>query len=48
MLKRYIGDKAFYKYVLAIVLPIILQNGLNKKDEIGLIYTKDKSRTDNW
>ncbi len=28
-LKRFIGDKAFYKYVLAIVVPIILQNGLN-------------------
>ena len=28
-LKRFIGDKAFYKYVLAIVLPIIFQNGLN-------------------
>ncbi len=28
-LKRFIGNKAFYKYVLAIVLPIILQNGLN-------------------
>ena len=28
-IKKFIGDKAFYKYVLAIVLPIILQNGLN-------------------
>ena len=28
-LKKFIGDKAFYKYVLAIVLPIIFQNGLN-------------------
>ncbi len=28
-LKRFIGNKAFYKYVLVIVLPIILQNGLN-------------------
>ncbi len=28
MFKRYIGDKAFYKYVLAIALPIMLQNGI--------------------
>ena len=28
-LKRFIGDKAFYKSVLAIVMPIIVQNGLN-------------------
>lgn len=28
-IKKFIGDRAFYKYVLAIVLPIILQNGLN-------------------
>lgn len=28
MLKRYIGDKAFYKYVLAIAVPIMLQNGI--------------------
>ncbi len=28
-LRKFIGDKAFYKYVIAIVLPIILQNGLN-------------------
>ena len=27
--KKFIGTKSFYKYVLAIVLPIILQNGLN-------------------
>ena len=27
--KKFIGDKAFYKYVLAIVFPIILQNALN-------------------
>ncbi len=26
MLKRYIGDRKFYKYVLAIALPIMLQN----------------------
>lgn len=29
ILKKFIGNKAFYKYVMAIVLPIILQNGLN-------------------
>jgi len=28
MLKRYIGDKAFYKRVIAIVLPMIIQNGI--------------------
>ena len=28
-LKKFIGDKAFYKYVFAIVFPIILQNALN-------------------
>lgn len=28
MRKRYIGDKAFYKRVMAIVVPIIIQNGI--------------------
>lgn len=28
MLKKYIGDKAFYKKVLALTLPIMLQNGI--------------------
>lgn len=28
MLKNYIGDKAFYKRVLALALPIMLQNGI--------------------
>ncbi len=28
MLKRYIGDKAFYRYVFAIAIPIIIQNGI--------------------
>lgn len=28
MLRRYVGDKAFYKYVLSIALPIMLQNGI--------------------
>lgn len=28
MLKKYIGDKAFYKFVLAIAVPIMLQNGI--------------------
>lgn len=28
MLKKYIGDKAFYKYVFAIALPIIVQNAI--------------------
>lgn len=28
MLKRYIGDRAFYKRVLTIVIPIIIQNGI--------------------
>ena len=28
-IKKFIGDKAFYKSVIAIVLPIVLQNGLN-------------------
>ena len=27
-LKRYIGDKAFYRRVMAIVIPIIIQNGI--------------------
>lgn len=30
LLKKYIGDKAFYKYVLAITLPIMLQNGITQ------------------
>ncbi len=29
MIKRYIGDKAFYRRVLAIALPIIIQNGIS-------------------
>ena len=28
MLKKYIGDKKFYKTVLAVALPIMLQNGI--------------------
>jgi len=28
MMKRFIGDKAFYKKVLMLVLPIMLQNGI--------------------
>ena len=28
MLKRYIGDKAFYKRVLSVAIPIIIQNGI--------------------
>jgi putative MATE family efflux protein len=28
MLKKYVGDRQFYKYVLAISLPIMLQNGI--------------------
>jgi len=28
MLKRYIGDRAFYKRVLAVAIPIIVQNGI--------------------
>lgn len=28
MIKKYIGDKAFYKRVLALTLPIMLQNGI--------------------
>jgi len=28
LLKRYFGDKAFYKMVLAVALPIMLQNGI--------------------
>ena len=28
ILKRYIGDKAFYRRVLAITIPIIIQNGI--------------------
>ena len=28
MLKRYIGDKAFYRHVMGIVIPIIIQNGI--------------------
>ena len=27
-LKRYIGDKAFYRRVMTIVIPIIIQNGI--------------------
>jgi len=30
MLERYIGDRAFYKRVLAIALPIIIQNGITQ------------------
>ena len=28
MLKKFIGDKAFYKYVIALTLPIMIQNGI--------------------
>ncbi|MBO5745565.1 MAG: MATE family efflux transporter [Clostridia bacterium] len=28
MIKKYFGDKAFYKYVLSIAVPIMLQNGI--------------------
>lgn len=28
MLKRYIGDRAFYRSMLAVALPIIIQNGI--------------------
>ena len=28
MIKKYIGDKAFYRHVLGIALPIIIQNGI--------------------
>lgn len=28
MLKRYIGDRAFYRHVFAIAIPIIIQNGI--------------------
>ena len=28
MLKRYIGDRAFYRRVLAFVIPILIQNGI--------------------
>ena len=28
MLKRYIGDRSFYKWVLAIAIPIVIQNGI--------------------
>lgn len=28
MLKRYIGDRAFYKRILAVAIPIIIQNGI--------------------
>ena len=28
MLRRYIGDKAFYRRVLGVALPIIIQNGI--------------------
>ena len=28
LLRKYIGDKSFYKYVFAITLPIMLQNGI--------------------
>ena len=29
MFKRYIGDRAFYRRVLAVALPIIVQNGIS-------------------
>ena len=29
MLQRYLGDKAFYKRILAIAIPIIIQNGIS-------------------
>lgn len=28
MLKKFVGDKAFYKFVLAVAVPIMLQNGI--------------------
>ena len=46
-LKKFIGDKAFYKYVLAIVLPILFQNGLNNLVNLldKLKNSEDKSVT---
>ena len=29
-LKKYVGDKAFYKMVLAVALPIMVQNGITQ------------------
>ena len=29
MLHRYLGDKAFYRRVLGIAVPIIIQNGIS-------------------
>ncbi len=49
MLKKYIGDKAFYKYVLAIALPIMLQNGItnfvNMLDNIMVGRIGDEAMT---
>ena len=28
MLKRFIGDKAFYKMVLALLVPMVIQQGI--------------------
>ena len=28
MIKKFIGDKKFYKHVLALMLPIMVQNGI--------------------
>ena len=28
MLRKYIGDRAFYRHVIAVALPIIIQNGI--------------------
>ena len=30
---KYIGDRKFYKYVLALSVPIMIQNGIPKDDE---------------
>ena len=33
-LHKFIGDKAFYKMVLAIAVPIMIQNGIDRKSVV--------------
>ena len=37
-LEKYVGDKAFYKMVLAVALPIMVQNGITQFVNLSLIH----------
>ena len=43
MLKRYMGDKAFYRRVFVVALPIIIQNFITKTELVNAVKTLDIS-----